>query len=73
MYVVTMNRWGDPENHSYILGVFLWHKRAKSIGDLESRYRGGKYEAKITKHRIGETINYKKDFKIFAEDIGDQK
>lgn len=47
LYIVMMNRWGDPENHSYILGVYSSKKLAKKAGLKESLRRGGKYEPSI--------------------------
>lgn len=43
LYVVTMYRFGDRTNHSYILGVFSKKDAAIKRGDGESYFRGGKY------------------------------
>lgn len=47
LYVVTMYRWGERENHSYLLGVFNSKHRAKEIGAEHAEYRGNKYEPEI--------------------------
>lgn len=47
LYIVKMNRWGDPENHSYVIGVFSTKELAEQSGQDEEQYRGGKYEAWI--------------------------
>jgi len=41
VYVVTMYRWGDRENHSYVLGVYSTEKKAKIAGEAERVERGG--------------------------------
>jgi|WetSurMetagenome_2_1015567.scaffolds.fasta_scaffold08132_7 hypothetical protein len=43
VYVVTMYRWGNYENHSYVLGVFDTNIKAKNAGKREEKFRGGKY------------------------------
>lgn len=46
LYVVKMNRWGDPEAHSYIEGVYQSEEAAKINGKAEQIWRG-KYEPQI--------------------------
>lgn len=46
-YIATMYRYGDDENHSYVIGVFDDKQMAKTAGDKEELWRGGKYECKI--------------------------
>jgi len=41
VFVVTMYRWGDRENHSYVLGVFTTKENAEKAGEAERQYRGG--------------------------------
>ncbi len=43
LYVVEMLRWGDRENHSYVLGVYDTKTKAENAGKFEENYRGGKY------------------------------
>lgn len=47
LYVVKMERWGDPELHSYLVGVYEDEVVAKGVGDSEEEWRGGKYKARI--------------------------
>lgn len=54
VYVVTMQRWGDTESHNYVQGVFATKAEAELCGNAEKCWRGGKYEANITEHLIGE-------------------
>ena len=43
IYVVSAYRWGDREEHSYILGVFSDKHKAQITADEHCQYRGGKY------------------------------
>ena len=47
IYVVTMYRWGNRENHSYVTWAGTSRKRAFKESDDEEMERGGKYEAEI--------------------------
>lgn len=47
VYVVTAYRWGNRENHSYIVGAFTDLDKANEIADDEEDHRGGKYECEI--------------------------
>lgn len=47
VYVVKMNRMGDPEKHSYLIGVYTKKHQAKKAALAEEFYRGGKYTADI--------------------------
>lgn len=44
LYVVRMERWGDPEKHSYNIGIYDCPNAAKKAGEENKEYRGGKYE-----------------------------
>ena len=48
VYVVTMYRWGNHEDHSYVLGVWTNKIVAENYGITEEAYRGGKYDAEVT-------------------------
>lgn len=52
VYVVTMYRYGEPEKHSYVLGVWSTYEAAIKAGDLEKEWRGNKYLPTITKWEI---------------------
>jgi hypothetical protein len=47
LYVVEMLRWGDREQHSYVIGVFDSDDDAKQCGEIEKSWRGGKYEYEV--------------------------
>lgn len=48
MYVVTMYRYGDRENHSYVLGVYTSIARAVVAAANEESHRGGnKYFSEV--------------------------
>tara|TARA_R110000851_G_scaffold7493_1_gene29073 strand:+ start:535 stop:741 length:207 start_codon:yes stop_codon:yes gene_type:complete len=48
VYVVEMLRWGDREQHSYVIGVHNRKHQAEDVGKAEKERRGGKYEYEIT-------------------------
>ena len=52
VYVVTMYRWGNLENHSYVQGVYTDPNRAMHDADAETVYRGGKYLPDIWTHTV---------------------
>ena len=54
VYVVTMYRWGNKEDHSYIIGVFSDWDKAFKYGVLEEQWRGGKYDFDIESKEINE-------------------
>ena len=52
-YVVTMYRYGDKENHSYLLGVYDDEELAVSEAQIEQTYRGGnKYYPEVMRCEI---------------------
>lgn len=57
VYVVIMNRWGDPNNHSYIKAVCSSLDNANNIANIEEQNRGGKYKACIMPFIIDEELN----------------
>lgn len=59
LYVVVMYRWGDVENHSYVLGVYDSLKVAEFEGQKQRDYRGGKYDPKIYITLLNKTIGPK--------------
>ena len=50
-YIVEALRWGERENHSYILGLYSDLERAKRAADEHTEYRGGKYKCMV--HQCG--------------------
>lgn len=59
-YVVTMYRWGDRENHSYVIGIFNEKHIAIKTGKKEQEYRGGKYSPEVLEFDINQpnSINH---------------
>lgn len=49
-----MERWGDPELHSYNIGVYDCINKAKIAGQEGKEHRGGKYEAKIDEFTLND-------------------
>ena len=63
-YVTTMYRWGDPEGHSYVLGVFSSKEDAELYGQMEYQYRGHKYEPVVLEFVVNDSKlldKYKED------------
>jgi len=67
MFVVKMNRHGNPEKHSYIQGLYESEVNAYYAGEIEEYWRGGKYEKEIIHfryHEIGEIDSQKEKWYI---------
>lgn len=47
IYIVTAYRWGERENHSYVLGAFFKKHSAIKCADEHTKYRGGKYACSV--------------------------
>ena len=47
LYIVTMYRWGDRDNHSYVHWAGRRIGRAVEVAAEEEEYRGGKYVAEV--------------------------
>ncbi len=47
LYTVIMRRWGERDNHSYVLGVFLKKSEAIAARDHEREWRGGTYDGEV--------------------------
>jgi hypothetical protein len=52
LYVVEMLRWGDRENHSYVIGVYSSQTLAALAGEAEKTWRAGKYEYAISLYQL---------------------
>lgn len=52
VYVVTMYRWGNQEEHSYVLGVWSNEELALLHGKNEESWLVGKYEPKVTSWEV---------------------
>lgn len=59
MYIVEALRWGDRENHSYVVGVFSTLENAKLAALAEEMWRGGnKYECIIDWYDVDYSDDY---------------
>lgn len=47
IHIVEALRFGDRENHSYVVGVYTDPEKAKEVAQAEEHWRGGKYECEI--------------------------
>lgn len=52
VFVVTMYRYGNPEAHSYVLGVWSTLDGAQKAGAAEEAWRGSKYRYRVTSWHI---------------------
>lgn len=52
VYTVHAYRWGDRENHSYLVGVYSKKHAAMKAGERETEYRGGKYECEVIEWQL---------------------
>lgn len=57
VYVLTMNRYGSDENHSYVSGVFTSLRQALESGVSHAEYRAYKYEPDIVMTNV-DNIQY---------------
>jgi hypothetical protein len=71
LYVVEALRWGIPEDHSYIVGIFSSKEQAEKVSLAEELYRGGKYKCKIEEHildHVNEEYTDSEDYANFGFD-----
>ena len=61
IYLITAYRWGDCENHSYVVGAFDTYEQALKRSREEEQHRGGKYECEIAEITLN---SFGKDYKI---------
>ena len=52
IYSVTAYRWGNRENHSYIVGLYDNLSTATCVAKAEEYDRGGKYECEVLAHKV---------------------
>lgn len=57
VFVVTAYRFGEVNNHSYVVCVCPSIEQAKQAAEKESDWRGGKYACEVTKHPLKEWDN----------------
>lgn len=52
-YVITAYRWGNRENHSYVVGISFEADQARAMATEEEDERGGKYACEILELPFG--------------------
>lgn len=57
IYIVESWRWGDKEDHSYVLGCWDNLESAKKAADNHARYRGGKYQCVVQQSTLNEEMD----------------
>ncbi len=53
VYTVHAYRWGDPDNHSYLVDVTFDKQEALETAEAEACWRGGKYECEVREWQPG--------------------
>lgn len=66
LFVVTMYRWGERENHSYVLGVFDDKEKTESAGTNEMSERP-LYDMEIIRFKLNDITHPEKIIKIWEE------
>ena len=56
--IITAYRFGDKENHSYVVGAFSTKDEAIRQAKKEEEWRGGKYDCEVISGRINESRKY---------------
>ena len=68
VFVVKMNRYGNPEKHSYILGIYENVSSAHYAGTIEEYWRGGKYRKEINHYHGPDEVDKQKE-KWYLENV----
>jgi len=55
LYVVTMYRYANKEEHSYVLGVYDNPNEAIKHGKVEESWRGNKYTCEVLRLKLNDT------------------
>lgn len=61
IYVVTAYRWGQRDNHSYVVSAETSLERAKTVAQYEFEYRGGKYGIEICEAYTEMPVNFPRE------------
>jgi hypothetical protein len=56
IYIVEAFRWGDKENHSYVIGCWDNIELAKKAAIEHAEYRGGKYQCIVNQSKLNEEM-----------------
>ncbi len=67
VYTVHAHRWGNRDNHSYIVGVYPDKEQAIKAAEDEEQHRGGKYSCEVIEWTLG--IGYRDDARLEPKTI----
>jgi len=56
IYIVEAWRWGDKEEHGYVLGCWDNFEAAKQAALNHAEYRGGKYQCVVQNSKLNEEM-----------------
>jgi len=59
IYIITAYRFGDKENHSYVVGAFSTKDEAIRQAKKEEEWRGGKYDCEVIVMQLNDPLKYK--------------
>lgn len=59
VFIVTAYRWGNKENHSYVVGAFGDKESAINQAIIEKEFRGGKYDCEVISMNLNGPLKYK--------------
>lgn len=72
VWIVEALRWGDRENHSYVVGVFEKEFDAKLVAGAETDNRGGKYECIVREFKLNKVTPGIRYFTDYYEGMNEQ-
>jgi hypothetical protein len=56
-YIVEALRWGEREDHSYVLGLYSDLDRARAAAEEHTEHRGGKYQCLVHQCCMDEQVD----------------
>lgn len=68
-YLVEGRRFGNPEAHTYFVGIFDDLKKAIEIAENETNDRGGKYNCVVVELELNHLYEDGNPFEIYETDI----
>jgi hypothetical protein len=73
VFIVTAYRWGDRENHSYVVGAFSTKDEAILWAKKEEEWRGGKYDCEVIVMQLNYPLKYKNYEVVYNKEIQNEK
>ncbi len=67
VYITLMRRYGEIENHAYILGAFDTIELATEQGYIEKENRANKYEFEIHRCELNNICEKEVEVKLISE------